>query len=319
MAVLVGISNIVTVSHSSQSSEWTDGKEMPTKRLEVGGVALNDKIYLIGGMDDDGTTDLTEVYDIDSDRWTSASPLPGKRDHPGAAAYDGKIYVVGGFNERGISTRTLFIYDPIGDKWQRGMDMPTARGALSAKFVNGILYAIGGDATQLYDSSGFYNPQGVVTSNEAYDPKTDSWTIKAPMPTERDHLSSAVVDNKIFLIGGRQPLERELYKDLDTNEMYDPEKDSWTSLQPLPTKRSGLAASAIDNNIYVLGGESTEKTFNNNEKYDTVAQTWSRESPLPSARHGLSAVSIDDKIYVIAGGPKPGGSGGNANEILQVR
>lgn len=319
MAVLVSISFIVIVSYSSQPSGWTEGRDMPTKRQEVGAATLDDKIYIIGGMDDEGTTNLTEVYDINSDRWTSASPLPGKRDHPGAAAYDGKIYVVGGFNERGVSTRTLFIYDPSTDEWQRGMDMPTARGALAAKFVNGIMYAIGGDATQLYDSTGFYNPQGVVDSNEAYDPKTDTWTIKAPMPTQRDHLSSAVVEDKIFVIGGRQPLERELYKDLDVNEMYDPQKDSWTSLEPLPTNRSGLAASAIDSSIYVLGGESTKKTFDNNERYDTVTNTWSTERPLPTARHGLSAVSIDDKIYVIAGGPKPGGSGGNANEIFQVR
>lgn len=292
---------------------------MPTKRLEVGGVALNNKIYIIGGMDEKGTTDLTEVYDIKTDKWTTGSSMPGKRDHPGAATYDGKIYVVGGFNERGISTRTLFIYDPITDKWERGKDMPTARGALAAKFVNGILYVIGGDATQLYDSKGFYNPQGVVTTNEAYDPKADSWTIKAPMPTERDHLSSAVVDEKIFVIGGRQPQEGPIFKDLNTNEMYDPANNSWISLEPLPTKRSGLAAAALNDSIYVIGGESTKKTFDSNEKYNIKAHSWDRESPVPSARHGLSVVSIDGKIYVIAGGPKPGGYGSNANEIFQVR
>lgn len=317
--ILVATSNVVSISYSSIESEWTIGKNMPSERLEVGGVALNNKIYIIGGMDDKGTTNLTEVYDIDSDKWITASPIPGKRDHAGAATYDGKIYVVGGFNERGISTRTLFIYDPSTDKWERGMDMPTARGALAAKFVKGILYVIGGDATQLYDSQGFYNPQGVVTTNEAYDPKVDSWVIKAPMPTARDHLSSAVVDNKIFVIGGRQPEDGPIFNDLDANEMYDPESNSWISLEPLPTKRSGLAAASVDDKIYVIGGESTKRTFDTNEKYNTKTHSWDRESPVPSARHGLSATSIDGKIYVIAGGTKPGGSGSNENEIFQVR
>jgi hypothetical protein len=40
---------------------------------------------------------------------------------------------------------------------------------------------------------------------------------------------------------------------------------------------------------------------------------------MPTARHGLVAVSIDDKIYVIGGGPEPGGSGSNLNEIFHIR
>jgi hypothetical protein len=38
---------------------------------------------------------------------------------------------------------------------------------------------------------------------------------------------------------------------------------------------------------------------------------------MPTARHGLAAVAIDDKIYVIGGGPEPGGSQTNLNEIFQ--
>ena len=40
---------------------------------------------------------------------------------------------------------------------------------------------------------------------------------------------------------------------------------------------------------------------------------------MPTARHGLGAVAIDDKIYVIGGGPQPGMSVTNANEIFHVR
>jgi hypothetical protein len=40
---------------------------------------------------------------------------------------------------------------------------------------------------------------------------------------------------------------------------------------------------------------------------------------MPTARHGLTAVAIDNLIYVIGGGPEPGGSGSDLNEIFHIR
>jgi hypothetical protein len=50
-----------------------------------------------------------------------------------------------------------------------------------------------------------------------------------------------------------------------------------------------------------------------------VSNEWSSELPMPAARHRLAAVAIEDIIYVIGGGPQPGGSGSNINEIFHVR
>jgi N-acetylneuraminic acid mutarotase len=293
---------------------------MPTGRSELTGVALADKIYIIGGgTRETGTTDLVEVYDPRTNEWDISAPLPEKLDHTAAAVYGGKTYVVGGFNENGISTNSLFIYDPITNVWNQGADMPTSRGALTANFVNGTLYAIGGDATVLY-SDGEYDPEGVVRTNEAYSPMTNTWTKKSPMPTARDHLSGVVVDEKIYVIGGRQPGKTPLFNDVDANEMYDPKQDNWTSLEPLPTPRSGLAAASVNDNIYILGGESNEKAFDDNERFSPKTNTWISEIPMPTARHGLAAVAIDNKLYVIGGGPEPGplDNGGNENEIFQT-
>jgi N-acetylneuraminic acid mutarotase len=317
--ILVAISSMAKSSFSSVDVPWTIGESMPTKRLEVSGVALDNKIYIIGGMDEKGSSNLVEVYNVETEKWTKVSPLPEKLDHTAATTFNGKIYVVGGFNSTGVSTKLLFIYDPLTDKWKQGQNMPTARGALTAKFVNGILYAIGGDETVLYDFKKVYNPQGVVAANEAYNPKTNSWTMKSPMPTPRDHLSSAVIEGSIFVIGGRQPDIGPLFKDLNANERYDPTNDRWIASEPLPTNRSGLTAASLDGKIYVFGGESTKRTFDTNEKYYPKTDSWISESPMPTPRHGSAAVSVDDKIYVIAGGPKPGGSGGDMNEIFNIK
>jgi hypothetical protein len=38
---------------------------------------------------------------------------------------------------------------------------------------------------------------------------------------------------------------------------------------------------------------------------------------MPTARHGLAAGAIDNNIYVIGGGPQPGGSSTDVNEIFK--
>ena len=208
----------------------------------------------------------------------------------------------------------LFIYDPLENQWHEGKQMPTARGALAANFVNGMLYAIGDQS--LSSSS---SPSGILTTNEAYDPSSNTWITKAPMLTARHHAASSVVNGKLYVIGGRVAGISPTIN-VDINEIYNPEKNTWTSLASMPSKRSGIAAAAnFDSvSIYVFGGEEPSKTFNNNEMYDIKTNKWFIETPMPTARHGLGAASVDNRIYVLAGGPRPGLSVSNANEIFHV-
>jgi N-acetylneuraminic acid mutarotase len=154
-----------------------------------------------------------------------------------------------------------------------------------------------------------------LASTLAYDPVTDKWAEKAPMPTAREHLASSVVDGKLYVVGGRS---NGMSYNVDANEAYDPTTDKWTILEPIPTKRGGFASAAVNGSIYVFGGEQPSGTFSNNEKYYTANNKWAVEAMMPTARHGLAAASIGDRIFVIGGGPQPGGSAVNLNEIFHV-
>jgi N-acetylneuraminic acid mutarotase len=289
---------------------------MLAPREELSGALLGDKIYLVGGSDDTGVgiTDNVDSYDPRTNQWDSIAPIPEPRDHIGVASYNGKLYAVGGFNGEDIPTGQLLIYDPKTDRWEEGKPMPTPRGALTADFVNGTLYAIGG----------VDNSHNVVSTNEAYDPVTDTWTQKAAMPTARHHLTSSVVDGKIYAIGGRllgngvpRPVNEAL-SNFNDNEMYDPIQDKWIVLEPMLSKRSGLASAAVNSGIYVLGGQGLVGALGNNEKYDTETDVWSTEDSLPTPRLGLDATAIDGKIYATGGKPKLGNSVSGANEIFHV-
>ena len=301
----------------SQELNWTKEYPMPIARSEIAAAVLNGNLYIIGGFDKSGqSTSTVNVYTPVVDRWNTAAPLPRSIDHAVAASQGGKMYVVGGGYtlEEGLSDK-LFIYNVNTNDWTEGASLPAARGALTANFINGTLYAVGG-----VDASGASN------DNLAYDPKTNIWTEKAPMPTAREHLTSAVVDGRLYAIGGRQIDSGSPKVNLNNNEMYNPLNDSWTVVEQMPTKRSGIAAasSPVDNNIYVFGGENPFKdegpikTFDIVEKYNPKTNNWTIEQPMPTARHGLAAISYDNKIYVIAGGNKPGLFVSNVNEVLSL-
>jgi N-acetylneuraminic acid mutarotase len=298
-------------------SYWSSGDSMPEERNELTAVVLDGMIYAIGGQDyvsdkaNGGTKDTVDVYDIAKDKWIKSdiAPMPLPLHHSASAVYNGKIYVVGGYlNERKVPSDKLFIYDPELNEWQEGKSLPTRiGGALNAQFVNGILYVMGG-------TNASYVP---VDTNFAYDPKTDRWNIKSPMPTARHHLQTVVVDGKIFAMGGRILGDGVRAEDIsyrltnfDRIEIYDPQTDSWSIHEPMPTKRSGFAATISANgNIYVFGGVDTEEISDSVEKYDPVLDKWTSEKSMPDAGVGIEAVAFNDRIYVL---------GGVSNEILHI-
>ena len=313
----------INESDTNTTSYWTIGENMSDHRNELTAVVLYDKIYVIGGEDKasgGGQKNTLEIYDIAQGKWVNdTEPMPIALDHTAAAVHDGKIYVVGGFLKRKVPTDKLFIYDPQVNQWQEGKSLPSSIGAaLNAQFIDGILYVVGG-----------LNSSHVpVNTNYAYDPKTDTWSTKAPMPTARQHLQTAVIDGKLFALGGRILGNGVQSEDLDEassnfnrNEMYDPQNDSWTVRQPMLTKRSGFAATASsDGNLYVFGGEGIGKVLDSVEKYNPKQDKWTYEKPMPTGRFGLKSVSFGDRIFVL-GGQLIGNSSLvplNVNEIFHI-
>jgi N-acetylneuraminic acid mutarotase len=169
--------------------------------------------------------------------------------------------------------------------------------------MGGKLHAVGG-----------YTRDGNTGAHEVYDPATNTWSDAAPLSVPRDHHAAAAVAGRLYAIGGR--LNRQHSQNLAVNEMYDPSTNQWTPKADLPTARSGVTAAALGGRIYVFGGEAPSGTFHENEQYDPETNTWETQAPMPTARHGLGSAVVDGKIYVLCGGPTPGGSFSDANEVF---
>jgi N-acetylneuraminic acid mutarotase len=121
----------------------------------------------------------------------------------------------------------------------------------------------------------------------------DSWTTKAQMPTPRSGLGVAVVNGRIYAIGGDGG---------GANEEFDPVEDTWTTKKPMPTGRSRFGIAVYQNRIYVIGGSTNSGLTDANEVYNPLTDTWEIRTPMPlGARADLCANVVNGKIYLIGG------------------
>jgi N-acetylneuraminic acid mutarotase len=138
-----------------------------------------------------------------------------------------------------------------------------------------------------------------------YDPQRQTLTQKPSMPTQRNNYGLAVVDNKIYIIGGQGSIA--------PNEVYDTRTATWTTKQPAPdsleAKGGRLYANAVNNKIYILYSNSTsDSTWNLKHQpimiiYDTESDNWTMETAPPTEIFGTEArlytCAIDNKIFVL--------------------
>ena len=173
--------------------------------------------------------------------WRTAAPAPTKRTEVAAGTLSDKIYVVGGFEQPSLGnvmnlaiTPSLEEYDPSADRWTTKAPMPVGLHHVGIGVIGGRLYVIGG-----YRQSGLSVWQPVATVY-AYDPATDTWAERAPMPTARGALSVTEHNGKLYAIGGYDRKANSA-----AVEVYDPERNTWASRAPLPTPRDHLATVAF--------------------------------------------------------------------------
>lgn len=273
-------------------------RTMPEPCVGPAYATIGGRIYIAGGASGApgqclGTArvyDSLWVYDPHGGgapgSWSSKAELPMTVGGAGSCEADGILYVAGGESSYAHPVQTLFAYDPGTDSWTAKADMPTARMAPAAGAVDGVVYVMGGAPADL--TSGVY-----TRAVEAYDPKTDTWTAKADMPTARAAMAACTLEGLVYVIGGYGNGGAELA----TVESYDPKTDHWTQKASLPATAPAPAAQVLNGIIYVFTERSTFA-------YDPKTDGWTREALITAPGfycHGSAAGTVDGVVYLLGG------------------
>lgn len=137
--------------------------------------------------------------------------------------------------------------------------------------------------------AGFTFPE--VKSQNTEEEWPGIWTTKAPMPTKRHGIGAAVINDKIYVLGGW---------DLDTCEEYDPVTDTWTTKSPMPHNHGNPGVAVLNNKIYVIGGSKHGGNASAIDVYDPITDTWTTKEPMPFYRYSFGVGVVNDKIYKIS-------------------
>src|SRR5258707_1581997 len=133
VAVLTGVCVAAPLRAADNQGTWSVAAQMTAARTEIGGVALNGKIYVAGGQEM-GRPDSTlfQLFDPETATWKDLAPMPKGASHVGLAVLDGKIYVAGGFAVRPHKNPIdqLAVYDPVANQWQTLATLPIALGSV---------------------------------------------------------------------------------------------------------------------------------------------------------------------------------------------
>lgn len=227
---------------------WDPRKNMPVKLFCHSAVSINDRIYVMGGMNKANGkmaySNSLYVYDPANDTWMKKADMPTARARFAAVGEKGKIYAFGGLNEKSEKLDVMEIYDISTDRWTSGEKMPTGRNRHGGVVLNGTIYAAGGcqgDAGKALDTV------------EAYSTGKNKWTKKSPLNTPRKNFAMVVMENKVVAAAGWDSVDGKA--DFFSNvEIYDPDTDKWTTINPALIKRDGSRACVLDGKIFIIGG-----------------------------------------------------------------
>ena len=242
-----------------------------------------------------GPADLHRVPDAEvaavSNRWINRADLPGQQRFDLAtaavtnAAGQSVLYAIGGEEAGGGSLTKVQAYNVATDIWFHRAPLPAARHSTNgAGVIDGRIYVSGG----IQGNDDFRDELFV------YDPSSNRWSEKSPMPTQGFRGITGVIGGKLYVVTDCDQencgpfVSRALYR-------YDPAADRWTVLAP-PTAGHGWGyGGVIGGKLYVTGGSDRL------EVYDPATNTWATRAPLPRRRWLGASAALGGELYVIGG------------------
>ena len=262
-----------TVVYLLEKATWVNGPALPIALHHACLVSLPDCVFAIGGFaaNSDGFWQMQEtvfILDRDLKGWETGPALPRPRAEFVAAHVDGQVVIVGGRAPAGNNNQAYsdhadvndtLLLSPSTQRWRFGRPAPTARNSAAGAILGNMLHIAGGRISAGADSHN-------LDVHEAYDPTTDRWSARAPIPQAQSGLAAAAINNKLYAFGGEFFGTRSgVYKEV---WVYDPIADIWQAGAPMPLPRHGLGAVMLPDGIHVIGGATGAGAKGRSDRHD---------------------------------------------------
>ena len=144
-----------------------------------------------------------------------------------------------------------------------------------------------------------------LSTVQRYEPRVDAWEEVEAMPTPRAWLACAVLDNRLYAIGGSHGSGSMMVV-----ESYDSVSRTWNqTCAAMDMARTRHACVTLGDHIYALGGGSSEG-MDSVERYDARTNHWESCATMYECLFGRDCAVFDDHIYA---------TGGMSHDLVPIR
>jgi N-acetylneuraminic acid mutarotase len=246
-----GVTLSTVEAFNTATNSWSTKASLPVRLEETNGAAaVGGKIYVSGGRDLDNNSPGSDdgaprkslyMYDRGSDSWSRKADMPQPSIGGVTGVINGKLYVLNPSFDR------FYRYNPATNVWSTLPKCPGPHFRAAAAVIGGKFYVAGGERFAI-------NGPIAIRRLHVYDPATNRWTEKAPMPHAVSSAAGARLLGRFYVLGGSAN-----GRGRDYAQAYDPVTNTWSLKTPLPTFRTALAAANFVNpngqqRIVAVGG-----------------------------------------------------------------
>jgi hypothetical protein len=235
--------------------------------------------------------------------WRPVAPVPQGSDEIRAVGVGDQVVLGTGIDLVRIgdgfrSIGRMYLYDPDANSYSRLPDPPTRVDHPLLTSADGNVYLVGG-----------YVDGEATTKAWRLTLATKRWTELPPLPTARGALGGAVIEGKLYAVGGSPPTYSDAgVQPYGTLEILDLSTGKWREGPPLRFPRHHAGVTESGGRLYVVGGRGrTRYALPYAERFDPKTNRWETLAPLPQGAGGLAAVTAGDEVVAIGGGDDPGG------------
>jgi len=232
---------------------------------------------------------------IISNTWAARPDMSVPRFGLAAAAVGPVLYAIGGMSEYGSPYSLVEAYHTgagaLGAWVPRAVLPEMLADFNGAGVIDGRIYVQGGKDGMGMPTASLY----------VYNPGTNSWSTRKPMPKPGFGGGAAVIDGKLYVVtnpgdGTRSMLFR-----------YTPGTDQWAVLAQPYKNLKGAVLGVINGKLYAAGGYKSLGQFSDALLvYNPAKNTWTSKASMPVPRYYGAGRVVGGKLYVAGGASQPG-------------
>ncbi|XP_041058334.1 kelch-like protein 22 isoform X2 [Carcharodon carcharias] len=220
--------------YDPRHNKWTRIQSLQQPHADHCVCVVGEYMYAIGGRDYHQELNMVERYDPRLNTWEYVAPLKKEVYAHAGAVHTRKIYIACGRSGRNY-LKELHCYDPEANQWEMKANAPVERAWHGMAAVRAQLYLLGGSN----NTNGYRQD---VMQVSCYSPERDQWSTVSEMPFGHGEPGIAVLDEKIFILGGRS---HDRYTRTHYVHIYNVMECCWEEAPDIECANSGMSCCVL--------------------------------------------------------------------------